>query len=145
MNVDKFILGCKAWGNKTRNHLCSSVVNDAGRQSVFPQGSEPSMNFNISKLFKCLSVEYNHLSRSWLICVVRRHDCLQCPYEKKRISIDLISFHSISRVHCLMSLLACHSGLQITSPQLCRSLNEPSRVNDDMSFAQEPLAEFSQS
>ena len=48
-DILKFILGSEAWGNKTKE-LILRLSNESYISFVsFPQASEPSMNFNISK------------------------------------------------------------------------------------------------
>ena len=50
-DISKFILGCEAWGNRTKNHLeAQQLINKYISFVLFPQASEPSMNFNVSKM-----------------------------------------------------------------------------------------------
>ena len=47
---------CEAWGNKIKKTCCSSLGVKMILFVLFPQASEPSMNFNLSKLVRCKSM-----------------------------------------------------------------------------------------
>ena len=47
------MLGSEAWGNKTKEMNYSTLNLEVISFVLFPQASEPSMNFNISKLVYC--------------------------------------------------------------------------------------------
>ena len=49
----KFILGCKAWGNKIKEVYYSLLSLKVISFVLFPQASQPSINFNISELVYC--------------------------------------------------------------------------------------------
>ena len=50
----KFILGSEAWGNKTKEMYYLLLSLKMIYFPLFPQASQPSMNFNISELVYCL-------------------------------------------------------------------------------------------
>ena len=49
---------CEAWGNKIKEICCSSLGLKMIPFVLLPQASEPSMNFNLSKLVRCKSMTH---------------------------------------------------------------------------------------
>ena len=66
MYVLKFILGTKAWGNKTKEMYYSLLSLKMTFFVLYPQALQPSMNFNISKLiYSPPYLVYNILQRKY--------------------------------------------------------------------------------